>query len=268
MAEIIAAVDEVGATELLHDAEAALGMPSTSGTEMLGPFRLDWTASAGLSGGSVDLIPPNVVRMQNMRLDFAVTGRLSIDLSDVIGDFCLPQACVDIPCVGEVCTPTICINWPTISTPTIPFSDFVNFDADFTLDIQLVSGQWEVSAVVVGTPFLQLGPASTLFIAALTAALSLALLAVPFIGPFLALVVAVAGAALAIAGATGLLGPLITPFISGLRIPLYSQPQTFPVLPASGPLDPAVFITLDDVKAAVDGSGGEDELVLTVDVSP
>jgi len=60
----------------------------------------------------------------------------------------------------------------------------------------------------------------------------------------------------------------VAPFISGLKIPLYSQPQLFEVLPASGALDPAVFITLDDVKAAVDGSGGEDELVLTVDVSP
>jgi hypothetical protein len=32
-------------------------------------------------------------------------------------------------------------------------------------------------------------------------------------------------------------------------------------------VDPAVFINLDTIGALVDGSGGEDELVLSVDIS-
>ena len=70
--------------------------------------------------------------------------------------------------------------------------------------------------------------------AALGAALSLALLPIPFIGPFLAGAVAVIVAAIGVAGLTGFLGTIITPFVSGLRFNIYKQPKTFPALPASG----------------------------------
>jgi hypothetical protein len=32
-------------------------------------------------------------------------------------------------------------------------------------------------------------------------------------------------AAIGVAGVTGFLGPILTPFISGLKIPIYAQPQ-------------------------------------------
>jgi hypothetical protein len=55
----------------------------------------------------------------------------------------------------------------------------------------LVAGNWEVSAVVVGVPSLVLGPAGALLIAAIGAAVTAALLLVPFIGPLLALASAI-----------------------------------------------------------------------------
>ena len=63
-----------------------------------------------------------------------------------------------------------------------------------------------------------------------------------------------------------LLGPIVSPFISGLRIPIYDQPQQFPVLPAGGPLDPPVLVTIDQVLAEVQCSD-EDELVLSIEIS-
>ena len=93
------------------------------------------------------------------------------------------------------------------------------------------------------------------------------LLAIPFIGPLLAVAVAAILLAIGIAGLTGFLGVILSPFLSGLEIPLYDQPQQFEVLPADGPFDPAVFVTLDAVAARVD-STTEDELVRAIDVSP
>lgn len=92
------------------------------------------------------------------------------------------------------------------------------------------------------------------------------LLAVPFIGPFLALAAAIL-AAIGIAGVTGLLGPILTPFVSGLTFTVYKQPQLFNILPAAGAFDPAVNVNLDAVNAEV-MSSDENELVLTVDISP
>ena len=74
--------------------------------------------------------------------------------------------------------------------------------------------------------------------------------------------------AIGIAGLTGFLGVILSPFLSGLEIPLYDQPQQFEVLPADGPFDPAVFVTLDAVAARGHNSTTEDELVLAIDVSP
>lgn len=107
-----------------------------------------------------------------------------------------------------------------------------------------------------------------MLLAAIGAAVTPILLAIPFIGPFLAIAVDAILLAIGIAGVTGFLGPIITPFVSGLKIPIYQQPQQFQVLPAAGPVDPKVDITIDLVAAAVAHNGTEDELVLTADISP
>jgi hypothetical protein len=46
---------------------------------------------------------------------------------------------------------------------------------------------------------------------------------------------------------------------------VYKQPQNFQVLPASGPFDPAVNVTLTAVAAGVQATD-KNELVLSVDI--
>ena len=265
MTEFTAAADEVAATKLVSIAQGELGTQSASGSGSLGPFNASWSASASFSDGTVDLIAPNVIRIANCDLNYSLSFTFSFDLSDILPDFCLPQICVDIPFIGEVCTPRICIDWPTISIP-VSHSGTLNFTADFKLNVHQSAGDWLVDLVIVGVPFLQFGPQAALILAAIGAAASLALLAIPFIGPFLALAVAAIIAAIGIAGLTGFLGTIITPFVSGLTFNIYRQPQTLEVLPAAAG-DPAVTVTLDTVAARVD-STDEDELVLTADISP
>jgi hypothetical protein len=266
MAEIIAALDEGGANTLLDTAIAVIGTQSTSGSGALGPFTASYNVQATLTNGDVDLIPPSTIRIVDLRLDWNIDLSFGFDLSSILPDFCLPQVCIDIPCVGEVCTPTICIDWPTISIP-VSFGDFLMTTADFQPVISLAAGHWLVQLEVIGVPNLQFGATSAALLAAIGAAATPVLLAVPFIGPFLAIAVDGILAIIAIAGVTGFLGPIITPFVSGLKIPVYNQTQLFIVLPVEGPFDPQVDILIDAITAFVAHNGAEDELVLTADIS-
>ena len=267
MAEITAALDETGANKLLDTAIGILPPQSKSGSGSLGPFVASYGVTASLTNGDVDLIPPDIIRIVDLRLDWSLSLSFGFDLSSILPDFCLPQVCVNIPCVGKVCTPKICIDWPTITIP-VSFSDFVKATGDFKLDIRLVGNVWTVQALIVGLPNLQFGATTALLLAAIGAAATPILLAIPFIGPFLAIAVNAILLVIGIAGVTGFLGPILTPFISGLKIPIYEQPKLFPVLPSEGPVDPQVDITIDLVTAMVARNGAEDELVLTADVSP
>jgi hypothetical protein len=266
VSDITIAIDETAANVVVPREVSSLVIPPQSGSGSLGPFGATWNASAALSGGMVDLIPPppDVIRLTDLRLDYSVGLSLSVDLSFL--NFCLPQICVTIPFIGKVCTPKVCVSFPTISVP-VSFSSFVRFDADFRLNIHLSGTTWSVDAVVVGVPFLQLSPAAGALLSAIGAAAALALLAVPFIGPLLAGAVVVITSGIGIAGVLGLLGPLVSPFVAGLSFNLFQQDQHFEALPAAPP-DPAVAVTLDTITAMLDGSGGEDELVLNIDISP
>jgi hypothetical protein len=265
MAEITVAIDEQGADQFFDAAIGLIPAQSSSGNGSLGPFLASYSASASFAPGDIDLIAPGTIRITDFQVNWNLNLSFGLDLSAILPDFCIPQVCVDIPCVGEVCTPEICVDWPTITVP-VSFGDFVKATADFGISITLSGGVWRVEAVVQGVPNLQFGLVTAALLAAISAALTLVLLAVPFIGPFLAIAVNAIIAAIGIAGVTGLLGLIITPFVSGLRIPFYEQPQTFEALPAGGPVDPAVFITLDGVSAFIT-SDTEDELVLEVDIS-
>jgi hypothetical protein len=264
MPDIIAAADETAATNLIHAAESTLGTISKSGSSSLGPFTASWSASASISGGLVDLIAPSVVRITNAQFNYSLGFSLAFDLSSILPDFCLPQVCIPIPFDGKLCTPKICVNWPTITIP-VSHSGVINFTADFGLNVHLSGTDWLIDIVVVGIPFLQIGPAAAAILAAIGVAASLALLAVPFIGPFLAAAVATITAVIGIAGLTGWLGPILTPFVSGLTFTIYKQPKLFEVLPPALP-DPAVNINLDNITAVV-ASSNEDELVISVDIS-
>lgn len=265
MPDITAAVDETAATNLVVAAEAALGTQSASGSGSLGPFTATWGASANFSNGTIDLIAPNVIRIANCQMNYSLNFSLSFDLSSILPDFCLPRVCIPIPFNGQLCTPEICVNWPTITIP-VSHSSTITFTADFSLSVHLSGGNWLVDLVIVGIPFLQFGPSAAAILTAIGAAAALVLAPIPFIGPFLAGAVLAITAAIGIAGVTGLLGPILTPFVSGLTFNIYSQPQIFQVLPPAPP-DPAVNVKLDSITAAV-VSSDEDELVFTVEISP
>jgi hypothetical protein len=266
MAEITAALDEQGANDLLDAAIATIGTQTKSGSGSLGPFVAGYTIQATLTNGTVDLIPPDTIRIADLRLDWDLALSFGLDLSAILPDFCLPRVCVDIPCVGEVCTPKICIDWPTITVP-VSFGDFLKATVELQLDISLNSGTWKVQGKLLGVPNLQFGPTSAALLLAIGAAATPILLAVPFIGPFLAIAVDAILALIAIAGVTGFLGPIITPFVSGLKVTVYEQPQLFEVLPVEGPVDPKVDVTIDSLDAVVAHNGTEDELVLTAAIS-
>src|SRR5260370_10199398 len=84
----------------------------------------------------------------------------------------------------------------------------------------------------------QLSPAAAAILILIGQGLALVLAPIPFIGPFLALAVVAITAAIGIAGVTGFLGPILTPFVSGLTFTVYKHPKVSEVLPASLPLDP------------------------------
>lgn len=266
MPDIIAAADEAAATTLVHDAEASLGTLADSGSGSLGPFTASWGASASFSGGTIDLIPPDVIRIVDCQMNYSLNFSFSVDLSDFLPDFCLPQVCVPTPW-GDLCTPEVCVDWPTIGPIPINYSDVILFTADFKLDVHLTGGVWFVDIVIDGIPSLQISPAAAAILALIGAALTPFLLAVPFIGPFLAIAANAILVAIGIAGVTGFLGPILTPFVSGLTFNVYKQPQLSEVLPSGGALDPAVNVNLDAVSSSVVGSD-EDELVIEVDISP
>jgi hypothetical protein len=262
--DVIAAVDESGATDLVHDAEATLGTLSDSGSGSLGPFTANWSASAAFSGGTADLIAPNTIRLADVRMDYTVSFSFSFDLSDILPDFCLPRICIPTP-FGSICTPKICIDWPTITIP-VSHSSFVKFSADFNPSVTLAGGIWSVDLVIAGVPFLQLGPAAAAIVVAIGAAAALVLAPIPFIGPLLAGAVLLITAAVGVAGVLGLLGPILSLFVAGLGFNVYKRPQVFEILAATGP-DAAVNVTLTAITAAV-VSTDEDELVLNLDFAP
>ncbi len=260
MPDIIAAADTTAATTLLHDAETTLGTQTSSGSSGFGPFTASYSASVSFSGGNVNLNPPNIIELANCNVNYSVSLSFSIDLNDFLPHFCLPQICI-----FGICTPKICISWPTVTIP-FSFADSLTITADFTLDAHLSGPNWLVDVVIVGVPVLQFGAATAAILAALGLALAAAVAWIPFIGPFLAGAVIVIVAAIGIAGLTGLLGAIITPFVSGLRFNIYTQPQVFPVLPAAGPVDPEADVTITALGAAVQATD-KNELVISASIA-
>ena len=262
-ADILAAADETAFTKLLNDAEMTFGTQTRTGAGSLGPFSANYMASVNFTGGSVTLSPPNVVHIHNIHLNYSLSFSFSLHLNDFLPHFCLPQVCIRIPFIGRVCTPKICVSWPTVTVP-VSFSDAVVFSSDFAIIPHLQGPNWLVDIRILGFPNINLGPAATAILAAVGIALAAAVAWVPFIGPFLAGLVLLITGTSAIAGATGLLGPIITPFVSGLTFNVYQQPKHFQVLPPSG-IDPAVFIDILALDALVEATDKK-EFVLTADI--
>ncbi|MEA3015374.1 MAG: hypothetical protein QOI38_96 [Sphingomonadales bacterium] len=264
MPEIVAAIDEKGADKALALAVAAVGPQSANGSRTLGPFTANYSVTATFQASGIDLRPPDTIRIMKLRMNWSLHFNLAIDLNKILPQFCLPQICVKI--FGKkICTPKVCISWPTISIP-INFADFLQVTADFRLDVQLVGNMWQVSAKLLALPSLQFGVPSAAILAIIGAAAIPILLAVPFIGPFLAVAVAAILAAIGVAGLTGFLGPILTPFVSGLKIKVYERPRVVQLLPMQSAIDPVVDITIDRVEASI-VFNQEDELIVGLDIS-
>ena len=209
----------------------------------------------------MSLTAPGTVGIDDLQVNYSLSLSLGIDLSFL--DFCLPQVCIPTPW-GDICTPTFCIDFPPIGV-TVPFSSSATVSADFGIVVHLTSGTWFVDVVIQDVRKLDLGAAATTLVVAVGAAIAAALAPIPFIGLVLSAAVAALTAAFGIAEVTGLLGQIVSLFVSGLTFTVYSQPQNFQVLPASGPNDPAVDVTLAAVSAGVQ-STDKNELVLSVDI--
>ncbi|MDP9075644.1 MAG: hypothetical protein M3N98_16035, partial [Actinomycetota bacterium] len=244
--EIIAAIDETAANILLHGAEAARGtLPAPPGSQSFGPFVVGWTASASINGGTVTLGPPDRVSIDDINLNYSLSLSVGIDLSFL--DFCLPRVCFKTP-FGRICTPKLCFSFPA-KTVSIPFSSSATISADFGIKVNLTGTMWNVDVVIERVRKLDLGAAATILLTAILATVSAALAAIPFIGLVLSLVLGLLTAAFGLAQVTGLLGQIVSLFVAGLTFNIYQQPQLFPMLPAAGPFDPAVFVTLASVGA-------------------
>lgn len=266
MPDLVTAIDEPAANVLVPRALAAIPPLTASGTTSLGPFGLAYDVRAVPTATGVNLVPApaDVVRITG-RLDFTISLTVTIDLSFL--NFCLPQVCVTLPFIGRVCTPRICVTFPVIRVP-VRHSGTAGFTADFGLRITPPGQVWLVEGVVKGVPSLSLGPASAALLAAIGAAVSAALLAVPFIGPLLAIASGVIFAALTIGAVTGFLGPLLSPFLQGRTFEIFKQPPHLELIEAQAqPPAAAVGVVLEGVSAGIT-AGDEDELVVSLDIRP
>lgn len=260
MADILAAADQTAATTLLHDAETTLGTIAKTGGGSFGPFFANYGASVSFYGGTVNLLPPDVIEVANLNVNYHVSLSFGLDLNDFLPHFCLPQICF-----FGWCTPQICISWPTVTIP-VSFSDSLTITGDFKVVASLVGADWQVNVVIVGVPLLEFGAGTAALLAAIAVAVTAAVGWVPLIGPFLAALADTVIAAIGIAGLTGLLGTILTPFVSGLSFTVYSQPKLFPVVPAGGVNDPEVDVTITALGAVVQATD-KNELVISASIA-
>lgn len=265
MADVTAAVDASGLTDMLSAVENATPPLSTGGSGSLGPFTASYGATASFSGGSVALMPPNTIQVTNCTLHYSLSLSFGIDLNTVIPPLCLPQVCIPIPFDGQICTPAFCITWPVINITLPTYSDSLQFTADFSINPHLTGGVWKIDVVIISIPALNLSVTAAGLLAAIGVAVAAIVSAVPLIGPVLGVAIAAIMALISLAAVTGLLGTILTRFVSGLTFNIYNQPQKFQLLPpAAG--DPAVNVTINALTAAVVAAADKSELVATADI--
>jgi len=266
MPDITAAMDEAAVNQVLPVAQATLGMVANAGSTQLKQFHVTYNATAWFTGGTAHLFPTDNVQINGCKLNYTTHFTLSFDLSDFIPDIHIPGVKVKVFKKWVVLIPEFNVNWPTVNVP-VSHAGSVLFTSNFKVHTVFVNPNWNVNVVIQSVPVLQLTPAASAILALIGVAAAAALGPIPFIGPFLATAVVAITASIGIGGATGLLGLMLTPFVTGTTFTLYSQPKHFPLLPASGPYDPAVFIDLASVNALVVNSG-EPELRLLTNVTP
>lgn len=257
------AVSQGGVNQLVQDLlGSAHFTKSDSGS--WGPFTASYSVTASVSGGTVELVdtPIQLIRVHDFNVSASASVSVGFDLGNILPQICIPpvQMCVDIPFIGHVCTPQFCIPWPSVSVSlTIPLS--LNISADFGIAVRDGGSTWDVVLLVY--PFsLVIDPTPTInaILSAVEAQVDSVLNGIPLIGSLIAdLVNAVIGALQsvisAIAGAIDALIHevilLIDLFSPTIPVTLISFQKVEVVLPAGGPGDPDVDITLASLTAQI-----------------
>ncbi|MDP9104322.1 MAG: hypothetical protein M3N49_00065 [Candidatus Eremiobacteraeota bacterium] len=273
MTDFLVAVDATAMDRLLSAGENDIGTLHAQGRSPLEKIaEVDWFADARFEGGQIDLLP-NQIELDGLRLAFDIGASFSLDLNNILQRICLPRFCIHIPFIGEVCTPEICINWPTIHLGPVSHSGRLDLTASFHLETsQTGSAQdprWQLALVIDAVPNLQLDLASALLLGALLGAITVVLYAIPFIGLIIGTLFAIVSTIITIGAATGFLGPIITPFVRGLKFKLYEHSARLPIVAAAGPDDPEVNLTIAALRATVeDGPApdGKRDLVIAAEI--
>jgi hypothetical protein len=257
------AVSQSGVNKLVQDLLSAAHY-SKSASASWGPFTVGYSVSASVSGGTVELVdsPIQLIRVHDFNISASAGVHIGFDLGNILPQICIPpvQVCVDIPFLGHVCTPQFCVPWPSIDVPlTIPLS--VNVSADFGLEVTDGGTKWNVVLLVYPLS-LVIDPTPTIsaILNAVEAYVDGVLNGIPLIGGLIAdLVNAIIGALQSVIGAiAGAIDTLIHEvillidiFSPTIPITLISFNKVEVVLPASGPGDPDVDITIAALTAQI-----------------
>lgn len=267
MPNALTVIDEPGSTILIDRLATAAGTLSTSGSGQWWLFATNYTMTATLQTGPVDLIVHDKLRIHEFRVNWGLHAVLYIDLNKILPPIYFPQIKITIKWKKWKLIISITINWVHYPWPVvgIPFnvSDHVTATADLQLIVRSDAANWYVLAKVLGLPSFNFGLLTGVIIAAVGAVLGGILLAVPFIWPFLGIAVAAILGGIAIAGVAGLLGPPLSQLVQGREFMLYQRPRLLPLLPYAGPNDPAVNVQLAQLRASIVNTG-EDELKIDI----
>lgn len=256
------AVSESGVNQLVQDLLASAHF-SKSDSASWGPFTVGYSVNASVSGGTVELIdtPVQLIRVHDFNVSVSVSVSLSFDLNNILPQICIPpvQICIPTP-FGEICTPQFCISWPSVTVPlTIPLS--LNISADFGIQVRDGGSTWDMVLLIF--PFsLVIDPTPTInaILDAVKNAVDGVLNGIPLIGPLIAdLVNLIIGALQSvislIAGAIDALIHevilLIDIFSPTVPVKLLSFNKVEVIIPASGPGDPDVDLTLVSLTAQI-----------------
>jgi hypothetical protein len=268
MVNALTAIDEDGATILLDRLSNAAGTLTTSGSGQWWMFSTNYTLTATLDTGRVDLIVPNKLGIEEFRVNWRMHAMLYLDLNKILPPIYLPQIKITIKwkkwkLIISISITWVHYPWPTVGIP-LNFGDHLTASANLQLLVRNDATNWYVLAKMLGVPNFNYGLATAGLVAAVGLVLGAVLWPIPFIGPFLGIAVASILTGLAAAGAAGLLAAPVSLLLQGREFMLYQRPRHFPLLPYAGPNDPAVSVKLALVRASIVNSG-EDELVISTE---
>jgi hypothetical protein len=263
-------LDESAGTRVLQKAEAALGDITKSRNFPLGPFDATCSITAFFSNGTLRFSPPNVVNADGVRINFTIDLSFSVNFSDFLPDFCLPQVCWNPPWGGQICTPGFCVKWPTLTIPVhYPpggGTDHADFSAIFLVIAYPQGGSWLVDLLVQGVPFLQLSPSASALLVAIGAAIAAIVSPIPILGVLAGTAASVICDVIALAGVLGLLGPLASLLLAGMRFHILNQSQRFQLIPTGSAVEPPVYLSILGLNTSVVASQDKNELVVIADL--